>query len=66
MTSHACPDCDVPGEGNCGRCCGRGRIPLDKYSSQFGEEVPCPRCKGSGVCSTCEGTGTVEVRGASG
>jgi DnaJ-class molecular chaperone len=58
-----CLDCDVPGEGCCSRCHGAGKTMPDQSFGHFHAEVICPRCKGSGVCPTCGGTGEVEYGG---
>jgi DnaJ-class molecular chaperone len=66
MTTQICPDCDVPGEGNCRGCHGTGKIPSDKSFGEFHAAVVCPRCKGSGNCQTCGGLGEIEAGGESG
>lgn len=66
MATHTCPDCDSPGEGNCRRCHGEGRILPDKSFGKFAAEIPCSRCKGTGDCPTCGGTGEIEADGESG
>jgi DnaJ-class molecular chaperone len=66
MPSSACPDCDVPGEGNCSRCHGRGKTVPDESFGRFHAEITCPLCKGNGACPTCGGTGEIDARGESG
>jgi DnaJ-class molecular chaperone len=61
MTTQICPDCDVPGEGDCRACHGTGKIPSDKSFGEFPAEIACPRCKGSGNCQTCGGLGVIEA-----
>jgi hypothetical protein len=66
LLNHACPDCDVPGEGSCSRCHGKGKIIPDKSFGRFRAEITCPLCKGNGACPTCGGTGVAETGGESG
>ena len=42
-----CASCDLPGNGICSACRGRGK-------SMSG---PCTRCSGTGRCARCNGTG---------
>jgi DnaJ-class molecular chaperone len=62
MNSYACPDCGTV-EGNCSRCHGSGKILSERHFGESAAEMPCPRCKGSGACPSCEGTGIIEVGG---
>ena len=66
MATQTCHDCDIPGEGNCRRCHGEGRILSDKSFGPFDAEIPCPRCEGTGACPACGGTGEIEAGGESG
>jgi DnaJ-class molecular chaperone len=66
MATQSCRDCDTPGEGNCRRCHGDGKILPDKSFGKFAAEIPCSRCKGTGACPTCGGTGVIEVARESG
>ena len=69
MLAHTCPDCDSPGDGNCRRCHGKGKMPREKISDAvilFGQESACSACGGSGDCPTCSGTGEIEIGGESG
>ena len=66
MATQSCPDCDTPGDGDCRRCHGEGKTFPDKSFGKFSAEIPCVRCKGTGACPTCGGTGVVEVGGESG
>ena len=65
MSSHACLDCDSPGDGNCSACHGSGRSGGEVYSASSGGESMCYSCGGSGHCAKCEGSGEVEVGGES-
>ena len=51
-----CPDCDsgiLAGDGRCKHCHGSGT------NLNLASDVPqCLFCKGTGICQTCEGTGT--------
>jgi hypothetical protein len=58
-----CPDCDIAGEGKCRRCHGTGKILPDELFGQYRAEITCARCKGSGNCPTCGGTGETEIGG---
>jgi DnaJ-class molecular chaperone len=66
MLAKTCSDCDIPGEGKCSRCHGKGKTIPDKSFGRFRAEITCPLCKGSGACPTCGGTGEVETGGESG
>lgn len=65
-----CPDCHSikvfpginEGDGKCSQCYGQGYGgALDQFSASLvGEKSNCIVCKGSGVCQTCHGKGTVE------
>jgi len=66
MSAHTCLDCDIPGEGDCSRCHGKGKVLPDKSFGRFHAEITCPRCKGSGTCPICRGTGEVEIGGEGG
>ena len=52
-----CPDCAgglFHGNGKCGKCDGTG------INTQLDSDQPkCPYCKGTGVCSTCGGDGSL-------
>jgi len=63
MSTRACPDCDVAGDGYCSHCRGKGKVLPDKSFGKFHAEIICSRCKGSGMCPTCGGTGEVEIGG---
>jgi hypothetical protein len=60
---HACPDCDIAGEGKCRRCRGTGKTLPDESFGQYHAEITCSRCKGSGECPSCGGTGETEIDG---
>jgi DnaJ-class molecular chaperone len=66
MATVICPDCDVPGEGNCRLCHGEGKIFPGKLFGKVRDEIPCPRCKGNGNCQTCGALGEIEAGGESG
>jgi len=65
-----CPDCHSikvfpgidEGDGKCSQCYGQGYGgALDQFSASLvGEKSNCIVCKGSGVCQTCHGKGTVK------
>jgi len=61
MSIHICSDCDIAGDGHCSRCHGRGKTLPDKSLGKFRVEIFCPRCKGSGSCPTCGGTGEASM-----
>jgi len=66
MSSHACLDCDSPGDGNCPVCHGIGKVLAARAPSSFGglgDEVSCSSCGGTGECQKCEGSGVIEVGG---
>ena len=66
MATHICPDCDIPGEGNSRLCHGKGKILPGKLFGKFRDEMPCPRCRGTGNCPTCPGFAVIEAGGESG
>jgi len=51
-----CPDCDegaLHGNGRCSRCHGTG------INVNLASDAPkCPACDGTGICSTCGGSGS--------
>jgi DnaJ-class molecular chaperone len=69
MAALTCPDCEVPGDGNCSTCRGKGRVLGDEVfgdTTVFEGESPCPACGGSGECQTCGGMGEIELGGEGG
>ena len=65
MATHICPDCDIPGQGNCRLCHGKGKILPGKLFGKIRDEMPCPRCRGTGNCPTCRGFAVIEAEGES-
>jgi hypothetical protein len=58
-----CPNCGILGCGECPKCGGSGEDPSFHAAVMHmgdDESEPCPECDGSGICSTCDGTGFVE------
>jgi DnaJ-class molecular chaperone len=55
MKRGKCLDCDgglFEGDGKCGMCHGSGKnVHLNS------DQVDCEKCRGSGICQTCGGTG---------
>jgi DnaJ-class molecular chaperone len=69
MTTLTCPDCDLPGDGDCSACHGRGKTLGERLLGTVAElvdESTCSACGGSGHCPTCGGIGEIEVGGESG
>jgi hypothetical protein len=70
MTTLTCPDCDLPGDGDCSVCHGKGKSLggrlLGKVPLFNEDELSCSACGGSGHCSTCGGIGEIEIGGESG
>jgi DnaJ-class molecular chaperone len=60
-----CPDCGILGEGKCSYCNGSGEDEsIHETLSHIvegddAEYADCPECEGTGICSTCDGTGFV-------
>lgn len=66
MSTHACIDCDSPGDGNCAACHGSGKIGTEKFidtAGGAGGGVTCSSCGGNGLCPKCEGSGEIEIGG---
>ena len=65
MTTEICPECGVPGGGDCSSCHGSGMIQADEvsFSGPSGSVTACPACGGSGECQKCGGAGEIEVGG---
>jgi len=66
MTTLTCPDCDLPGDGDCSACHGRGKTRTSGSVVLFADQSACSACEGSGHCPTCGGIGEIEVGGESG
>jgi DnaJ-class molecular chaperone len=69
MTTLTCPDCDLPGDGDCSVCHGKGKTLGERLLGSvalFGDESTCSACGGSGHCPTCGGIGEIEIGGESG
>ena len=68
MTTLTCPDCDLPGDGDCSVCHGKGKTLGDRLLGKVAlfDDGSCSACGGSGHCATCGGIGEIEIGGESG
>jgi DnaJ-class molecular chaperone len=61
--NRGCPDCNgwiwflLRRDGKCKMCCGSG---INVHVSST--EPKCDNCKGTGICPTCGGTGTINYQ----
>lgn len=55
-----CKDCNYDSDGKCSACQGTGHIvqlELALETVDAFDALPCWRCKGTGQCQSCGGTG---------